>query len=145
MVISSSMINATAGQSYTLVCTVFSARASRLHWVGPNGGVIDDGSNFSGWSDEIIPTELALTYSGWSNEISTLELTFHSTITSQSGVYKCVSNIAFPSSKSEDFFLVQIERKPIVFCASFMCFYVYHSSGTICVHTKRSGASHSTL
>ena len=39
-----------------------------MHWVDPNGGVIDDGSNFSGWSDEIIPTELALTYSGWSND-----------------------------------------------------------------------------
>ena len=107
------MSNATAGHPYTLVCTVLSARASNLRWVNPDGGYIEDGSNFSGWSDEISPTELSLTYSGWSNGTSTLELTFHSIRTSQSGLYKCVSNIAFPSSVSEESFMVQIQSKSV--------------------------------
>ena len=107
------MSNATAGHPYTLVCTVFSATASNLRWINPDGGFIEGGSNFSGWSDEISPTELSLTYSGWSNGTSTLELTFHSIRTSQSGVYKCVSNIAFPSSVSEESFMVQIQSKSV--------------------------------
>ena len=46
-----------------------------------------------------------------SDQISILELTFQSILTSQSGLYKCISNIAFPPSKSEASFLIQVRSK----------------------------------
>ena len=100
--ISSSMMNATAGQPYTLVCTVSSERPSNLSWVDPNGVACPEDD-----------PHMTVSYSGWSGGLSTLELTFHSIRTSQSGVYKCISNIAFPSSKSEASFLVQIQSKSV--------------------------------
>ena len=95
------MMNATAGQPYTLVCTVSSERPSNLSWVDLNGVACPEDD-----------PHMTVSYSGWSGGLSTLELTFHSIRTSQSGVYKCISNIAFPSSKTEASFLVQIQSKP---------------------------------
>ena len=94
----SSMSNATAGQPYTLLCTVSSERPSNLTWIDPNGVAcpLDDPGT-------------TVSYSDWSGGVSTLELTFHSIRTSQSGVYKCVSNIDFPTSKSEGTFLIEIQ------------------------------------
>ena len=99
--ISSMMINATAGQPYILVCTVQSERASNLSWIDPNGVACPQDDD----------PHMTVSYSGWNERLSILELTFHSIRTSQSGVYKCISNIVFPSSKSEDSFLVQIQSK----------------------------------
>ena len=48
-----------------------------------------------------------------SDRISILELTFQSIRTSQSGLYKCISNIAVPPSKSEASFLIQVRSKSI--------------------------------
>ena len=98
--ISASEMNATAGQPYTLLCTVSSERPSNLSWVDPNGVAcpLDD-------------PDTTVSYSGWIVGLSTLELTFHSIRTSQSGVYKCISNITFPSSKSEDAFLVKVQSE----------------------------------
>ena len=90
-------MNATAGQAYTLLCTVSSERPSNLSWVDPNGVAC--------------PLDDPVSYSGWIGGLSTLELTFHSIRTSQSGVYKCISNIAFPSSESEDAFLVKVQSE----------------------------------
>ena len=100
--ISSVTVNATAGEPYILVCTAVSARPSNLTWIDPNRVAcpLDD-------------PHMTVSYSGWSEGLSRLELTFHSIKTSQSGVYKCVSNIGFPSSKSEDSFLVQIKSKSV--------------------------------
>ncbi|CAI8020956.1 hypothetical protein GBAR_LOCUS12479 [Geodia barretti] len=94
----SSMMNATAGQPYILVCTVQSERASNLSWIDPNGVACPQDD-----------PHMTVSYIGWSEGLSTLELTFDSIRTSQSGVYKCISNIVFPSSKSEDSFLVHIQ------------------------------------
>ena len=102
--------SATAGESFTLVCNVTSKREAKLSWIDPNGVTIEDG-NYSGWSDALSPQELTLRYSGWSNEISTLELTFPSIRTSQSGVYKCISDIVIPPFKSEASFSVQVQSK----------------------------------
>ena len=48
-----------------------------------------------------------------SDWISILELTFQSIRTSQSGLYKCISNIVFPPSKSEASFLIQVQSKDV--------------------------------
>ena len=44
-------------------------------------------------------------------QTSIVEMRFRSIRTSQSGRYKCISNIAYPLSKSEDSFLVQVQSK----------------------------------
>ena len=92
----SSMSNATAGQPYTLLCTVSSERPSNVTWIDPNGVAcpLDDPGT-------------TVSYSGWSGGMSTLELTFHSIQTSQSGVYKCVSNIDFPPPRVKAPFLLK--------------------------------------
>ena len=96
----SSLINATAGQRYTLVCSVLSERPSNLTWIDPDGVAcpMDD-------------PDTTISYSGWSSGTSSLEVTFHSIRASQSGNYKCVSNINVPSSKSEASFLVQVKSE----------------------------------
>ena len=103
----SSMMNATAGQPYILVCTVLSERASNLSWIDPNGIACPRDN-----------PHMTVSYSDWNEGLSTVELTFHSIRTSQSGVYKCISNIVWPSSKSEDSFLVQIQSKSCAEIAS---------------------------
>ena len=107
----SSMMNATAGQPYILVCTVLSKSVSNLSWIDPNGVPCPQDD-----------PHMTVSYIGWSEGLSTLELTFDSIRTSQSGVYKCISNIVFPSSKSEDSFLVHIQSKFIKLLYSHLLF-----------------------
>ncbi|CAI8045407.1 hypothetical protein GBAR_LOCUS25112 [Geodia barretti] len=76
----SSMMNATAGQPYILVCTVLSKSVSNLSWIDPNGVACPQDD-----------PHMTVSYIGCD------------------GVYKCISNIVFPSSKSEDSFLVHIQ------------------------------------
>ena len=95
-------MDATAGQPYTLICTVSSARPSEINWIDPNG----------------VPCPLngpdVYVSHGYSlGQISTLELNFNSIRTSQSGVYKCISNIIVPLSKAEDSYLVEVQSKSI--------------------------------
>ena len=94
------MTNATAGQPFTLLCNVSSERPSELTWIDPNGVACP----LSG-------SDMHVTHGVRSGWISTLELTFNSIRTSQSGLYKCISNIEVPQSKSEDSYLVQVQRK----------------------------------
>ena len=92
------MDTATAGQLFMLTCTVFSGGPSEVSWIDPDGVIRPiDGEGVS--------------YYNISDRISILELTFQSILTSQSGLYKCNSNIAFPPSKSEVSFLIQVRSK----------------------------------
>ena len=90
---------ATAGESFTLVCNVSSKIEANLSWVDPNGVVRRD------------DPYTTVFYSGWSDGISTLVLTLDSIRTSESGVYKCISDILAPPSKSEASFLVKVQSK----------------------------------
>ena len=96
----SSMMNATAGQPYTLICTVSSARPSEINWIDPNGVACP-----------LNGPDMYVSHSGRIGQISTLELNFNSIRTSQSGVYKCISNIIVPLSKAEDSYLVEVQSK----------------------------------
>ena len=92
---------ATAGQQFTLICTVTSEseRPPEVTWIDPDGVPCPlDGPDVS-----VSQTTIGQT--------SIVELTLRSIRTSQSGRYKCISNIAYPLSKSEDSFLVQVESK----------------------------------
>ena len=111
VIISASEMNATAGQPYTLLCTVSSERLSNLSWVDPNGVACP-----------LDNPDTTVSYSGWIGGLSTLELTFHSIRTSQSGVYKCISNIAIPPSKGEASFLVQVKSKLVEFLNILICY-----------------------
>ena len=93
--------SATAGESFTLVCNVSSEKEANLSWVGPNGVVRRD------------EPDTTVFYSGWSDGISTLVLTLDSIRTSESGVYKCISDILAPPSKSEASFSVQVQSKSV--------------------------------
>ena len=93
--------SATAGESFTLVCNVSSEKEANLSWVDPNGVVRRDEPGTT------------VFYSGWSDGISTLVLTLDSIRTSQSGVYKCISDILAPPSKSEASFSVQVQSKSV--------------------------------
>ena len=100
--ITSSMYNATAGQLFMLTCTVYSGGPSEVSWIDPDGVACPiDGQGVSVSCYNI---------SDW---ISILELTFQSIRTSQSGLYKCISNVVFPPSKSEAFFLIQVQSKDV--------------------------------
>ena len=100
--ITSSMDTATAGQQFTLTCTVFSGEPTEVSWIDPDGVACPpDGQGVS------------VSHYNISDQISILELTFQSIRTSQSGLYKCISNIAIPPSKSEASFLVQVQSKSI--------------------------------
>ena len=94
------MTNATAGQPFTLLCNVSSERPSELNWIDPNGVTCPQSGS-----------DMHVTHGSRSGWISTLELTFNSIRTSQSGLYKCISNIEVPQSKSEDSYLVQVQSK----------------------------------
>ena len=100
MNITSSEPTATAGQQFTLTCTVTSQRPAEVTWIDPDGVPCPlDGPDVSVSQTTTI------------GQTSTVEMTFKSIRTSQSGRYKCISNIAYPRSKSENSFLVQIESK----------------------------------
>ena len=90
---------AIAGESFILVCNVSSEREANLSWVDPNGVERRD------------DPDTTVSYSGWNGGMSTLVLTIHSIRTSESGVYKCISDIAVPPSKSEASFVVQVLSK----------------------------------
>jgi hypothetical protein len=90
---------AIAGESFILVCNVSSAREANLSWVDPNGVERRD------------DPDTAVFYSGWNGEMSTLVLEINSIRTSESGVYKCISDIAVPPSISEASFVVQVQSK----------------------------------
>ena len=90
---------AIAGESFILVCNVSSEREANLSWVDPNGVERRD------------DPDTTVSYSGWNGGMSTLVLTIHSIRTSESGVYKCISDIAVPPSKSEASFVVQVQSK----------------------------------
>lgn len=100
MSITSTFANATAGQPYTLLCTVSSERSSELSWIDPNGVPCPlNGPNMS------------VSVGVWSSGLNTIELTFDFIRTSQSGVYKCISNISFPFSESEASFAVNVQSR----------------------------------
>ncbi|CAI8046104.1 hypothetical protein GBAR_LOCUS25483, partial [Geodia barretti] len=88
---------AIAGESFILVCNVSSEREANLSWVDPNGVEMRD------------DPDTTVSYSGWNGGMSTLVLTINSIRTSESGVYKCISDIAVPPSKSEASFVVQVQ------------------------------------
>ena len=90
---------AIAGESFILVCNVSSEREANLSWVDPNGVEMRD------------DPDTTVSYSGWNGGMSTLVLTINSIRTSESGVYKCISDIAVPPSKSEASFVVQVQSK----------------------------------
>ena len=94
------MDTAIAGQHFTLTCTVFSGGPTEVSWIDPDGVACPpDGQGVS------------VSHYNISDRISILELTFQSIRTSQSGRYKCISNIAIPPSKSEGSFLIQVQSK----------------------------------
>ena len=100
--ITSSMYNATAGELFMLTCTVYSGGPSEVSWIDPDGVACPiDGQGVSVSRYNI------------SDRISIVELTFLSIRTSQSGLYKCISNVVFPPSKSEASFLIQVRSKSI--------------------------------
>ena len=100
--ITSSMDTAIAGQQFTLTCTVFSGKPSEVLWINPDGVTCPpDGQ------------DVTVSHYNISDQISILELTFQSIRTSQSGLYKCISNIAVPPSMSEASFLIQVQSKSI--------------------------------
>ena len=100
--ITSSMDIATAGQWFMLTCTVFSGRPSEVSWIDPDGVTCPpDGQ------------DVAVSHYNISDQISILELTFQSIRTSQSGLYKCNSNIIAPPSKREASFLIQVQSKSL--------------------------------
>ena len=95
------LANATAGESYSLLCIVSSERPSELSWINPNGAPCPvNGAN-----------NISVTVGTWSGGLNTIQLTFNSIRTSQSGAYKCISNISVPSSKSEASFVVTVQSK----------------------------------
>ena len=92
--------NATAGEPYTVICTVSSERPSNLSWIDPNGVVCP----LNGPNTHVSNVSRR-------GRISTIELRFSAILTSQSGVYRCISNIAFPTSKSEASFPITVQSK----------------------------------
>ena len=91
---------ATAGQQFTLTCTVTSERPPEVTWIDPDGVPCPlDGPDVSVNQTTTI------------GQTSIVELTFKSMRTSQSGRYKCISNITHPLSESEDSFLVRVQSK----------------------------------
>ena len=111
------MDTAIAGQWFMLTCTVFSGGPTEVSWIDPDGVACPpDGQGVSVSRYNI------------SDQISILELTFQSIRTSQSGLYKCISNIIAPPSKHEASFLIQVQSKAIssniiAMCHSFICYY----------------------
>ena len=100
MNITSSEPNATAGQQFTLTCTVTSERPPEVTWIDPDGVPCPlDGP------------DVAVSQTTTIGQTSIVEMRFRSIRTSQSGQYKCISNIAYPLSKSEDSFLVEVQSK----------------------------------
>ena len=94
------MDTAIAGQWFMLTCTVFSGGPFEVSWVDPDGVACppdDQGVSVSHYNI--------------SDRISILELTFQSIRTSQSGLYKCISNVTVPPSMSEASFLIQVQSK----------------------------------
>ena len=130
MSITATSSSATAGESFTLVCNVSSEKEANLSWVDPNG-------------DELNTTVF---YSGWSDGISTLVLTLDSIKTSQSGVYKCISDILAPPSNSEASFLIQVQSKSVCTCKVMYCYSILSfSSRANCEDTENSRAPCSTV
>ena len=99
--ITSSTTTPTAGQRFTLTCTVSSEQPAEVTWIDPNGVPCPLNS-----------TDMSVS-STRSGQISALVLTLNSIHTSQSGRYKCISNIVEPPSKSEASFLVRVQSKSI--------------------------------
>ena len=100
------MDTAVAGQWFMLTCTVFSGGPSEILWIDPDEVPCPpDGQGMSVSRHNI------------NDRTSILELTFQSIRTSQSGLYKCISNIAIPPSKSEGSFLIQVQSKSISSCS----------------------------
>ena len=103
--ITSSEPTATAGQQCTLTCTVTSERPAEVTWIDPDGVPCPlDGPDVSVSQTTTI------------GQTSTVEMRFRSIRTSQSGRYKCISNIAYPLSKSEDSFLVEVQSMFMHLC-----------------------------
>ena len=99
MNITSSESTATAGQQFTLTCTVTFERPPEVTWIDPDGIPCPlDGPDMS-------ISQITI------GQTRTVEMRFRSIRTSQSGQYKCISNIAYPLSKSEDSFLIRVESK----------------------------------
>ena len=98
--ITSSEPTATAGQQFTLTCTVTSERQPNVTWIDPDGVPCP-----------LDAPDVSVSHTTTTGQMSVVEMTFRSMRTSQSGQYKCISNIAYPLSKSEDSFLIRVESK----------------------------------
>ena len=100
MSITASVDTPTAGELFTLICSVSSDRIPLITWIDPNGVPCP----LSG-PDMTVSAPLR------DGSVTTVILTFNSIRTSQSGIYVCISNIAVPSSMGEASYLVRVQSK----------------------------------
>ena len=111
--ISTSYTSHSAGQPYSLTCTVTSDRPTQIKWLDPNGHQV---------SGEGIAVSPQVT----NGMVRTVEITFSSLHTSHSGIYTCISNINNPPSRKQAVHLLRVESKNLYIC-NMRSLYMYFS------------------
>ena len=101
--ISTTYTSHTAGEPYSLICTVTSDRPTQMKWLDPNGQPA---------SGEGVTVSPQVT----NGSVSTVEIMFSSLQTSHSGIYTCISNINNPPSRKQAVHLLRVLSKNLYFC-----------------------------